>query len=296
MQLSEKRKALQKTLRSHTRMVDEKINAYFTGEECVFKKVYGRGTRMVGASRYAVEGIKAKRLRPLLFLVIYEMLGGGVRDVLDCAVGIEFLHSSTLILDDLPSMDNALYRRGKSCTHIVYGEAVALLGACELLQKGDQLIRDTGFFLKRYNEVSSELDAVWGAEGLLGGQEIDLIVKKSERLVFESALRKNRLLYFSMVCAGLLRSRQVTSLRRIATSLSMAYQAHDDLRDVSGFKKTGKDIGLDAANNKKTLLTLFGERGLKSFRDNNLSSIQKALKKFPHHDNVTFLIEYMFSK
>ena len=80
------------------------------------------------------------------------MLGGRVLDVLDCAVGIEFLHNSTLILDDLPSMDNAQYRRGKPCTYIAYGEGVALLSACELLQKGDQLIRDTGFFQKRYDE------------------------------------------------------------------------------------------------------------------------------------------------
>ncbi|MDP8253851.1 MAG: polyprenyl synthetase family protein [Candidatus Kaelpia aquatica] len=193
-----------------------------------------------------------KRIRPIIMLAIADLAGVGLERVLNAAAGIEMIHSSTLILDDLPSMDDALIRRGKPALHKVYGESTAILTANILMLDGLKLITED--LIKsledreRLLEINQDVFEEIGKEGVMLGQFLDLSFSGksvNKREIEEIHRRKTSSLFIlSSKVAALLcgfKQDQVTALVNYAESFGMVFQISDDLLALEGAtSKTGK--------------------------------------------------------
>ncbi len=130
------------------------------------------------AMEYALIG-RGKRVRPVLTLAVAEIFGRSSPPVLDLACAVEMVHACSLVLDDLPSMDDAGLRRGRPTTHRVFGEAVAILAALALLNRAYALAAESAqrLALARYTseDMIHHLAAAIGSHGLIGGQALDLL-------------------------------------------------------------------------------------------------------------------------
>jgi geranylgeranyl diphosphate synthase type II len=199
------------------------------------------GATFNDAVRSAV-GSQGKRLRPLLTLAAARALGGEIADALPTAVAIEYVHTSSLILDDLPTMDNSLTRRGRPALHVQYGEAVSVLAAIALLNRAYELVLETG--TAEAVKVHHQLTQSIGAAGMIRGQVADLAVLGTSPppsasvapCLFEVMLKTTSLFKLCLI-AGALCARAPEStldiLERYGEALGTAFQLHDDLEDNS---------------------------------------------------------------
>ncbi len=226
------------------------------------------------AMRYALTS-PGKRLRPILTLVVADLFGSDRSDrsarVLDIACGIEMVHACSLILDDLPAMDDAAIRRGRPTVHREFGEAVALLAALALLNRAYELVAEAAHHLplKRYTaeDMVHHLAAAIGSHGLIGGQALDLASRPDEldleRLEYIHS-HKTGALFMAAGELGAMaadaKRRELELISRYAKNLGLAFQISDDLLDVlSTPEEAGKDVGQDAA--KVTFVKRLGVAG-----------------------------------
>lgn len=169
--------------------------------------------------------------------------------------GIEYLHTASLVFDDLPAMDDARTRRGAACTHVIHGESVAMLAALALINRGYALLWQGIRHASPANrEKAGEwVDARLGIHGVIGGQSYDLRGWRSGQSaaeVSEVAARKTAdLLRLTLVLPAIIgrgTAREITLLDRLAVFRGLAYQAADDIKDVIGFGlESGKTAGRD---------------------------------------------------
>ena len=221
-----------------------------------------------------------------------EMVGLNQEEVLNSAAGIEFIHASSLIFDDLPCMDNSDYRRGRASTHKVYGGNTAILAAIYLLNKGQHLIIADALKFKKSQIVNPELELTLELGGLLGGQEKDLLSKSNSKDEFVQAyFQKNKLMYLALTLPDLLKTENyLDELRQIGYNLCVAYQLHDDLRDFKSREVTGKN---EKARSKK-LSNILSQSSLEELKEQYLDSALTSSKKLPNSDFLNELINLMF--
>ena len=178
------------------------------------------------------------------------------------ACGIEYLHTASLVFDDLPAMDDARTRRGAACVHVVHGEATAMLAALALINRGYAMLwqaqRDAD--ARRQELAGQWVDARLGIGGVIGGQAYDLRGWRAEQSaseVSEVAARKTgELLRLTLVLPAIIgrgNAREIRLLDRLALLRGLAYQAVDDLKDVhmsdlSHGKTGGRDAELGRPN------------------------------------------------
>ena len=184
------------------------------------------------------------------------------------ACGIEYLHTASLVFDDLPAMDDARMRRGAACVHVVHGEAVAMLAALALINRAYgmiwQGIRHAS--PQRRAAAGEWVDARLGIGGVIGGQAYDLSGWRGEQNaadVSEVAARKTGdLLRLSLVLPAIVgrgTPREIQILDRLALLRGLAYQAADDLKDViSPEDDSGKTGGRDEALGRPNLVVAEG--------------------------------------
>jgi geranylgeranyl pyrophosphate synthase len=211
-----------------------------------------------------------KRFRPILCLAAAEALGAPAQDVLAPACGLELLHTYSLVHDDLPAMDDAPLRRGAPTSHVVFGEAVAILAGDALLTLGLAILarHPEG---ARYAAVKLEvLDVVTqaiGSEGMIGGQVADLEAEKeglrSPELLFSiHDAKTGRLIRASATAGGLYAFASADALARLdayGRALGLAFQIKDDLLDVESDAVTlGKPSGSDSEAQKLTFPAVEG--------------------------------------
>ncbi len=190
---------------------------------------------------------EGKRIRPLLLCAVSSAYGGDIQDAIVVGCAIEFIHNYSLIHDDLPSMDNDYYRRGKPTCHIVYGEDVALLAGDALLTLAFEILSDTGNFqslnserlLKIINIVSKKA----GAKGMVGGQVMDV---RGLGDLKEISLRKTAQLFSACFLAGgIIAKREdiLSELEDVGLSFGILFQMCDDYKDKDGFySKLGEKL------------------------------------------------------
>lgn len=184
------------------------------------------------------------------------------------ACGIEYLHTASLVFDDLPAMDDARLRRGAACPHVVHGEAVAMLAALALINRGYGMIWQG---IRRASPTRRELAGDWvdarlGTRGVIGGQAFDLAGWRGEQSaaeVSEVAARKTGdLLRLTLVLPALIgrgTEREIQLLDRIGMLRGLAYQAADDLKDVlCGEQESGKTGGRDEEMGRPSLILAEG--------------------------------------
>jgi len=225
------------------------------------------------AMHYALTSA-GKRLRPVLTLSTAELFGGRGEAALDLACAVEMVHACSLVLDDLPAMDDAALRRGRPTVHRVFGESVALLAALALLNRAYALVAEAAhrLSLRRYTaeDLVHHLAAAIGSDGLIGGQALDLLARPEEMdlgVLEYIHSHKTGALFMAAGELGAMaadaRRRDLETIARFAKNLGLAFQISDDLLDVLGTpEETGKDTGKDAG--KVTFVKLLGVAGAQS--------------------------------
>lgn len=211
-----------------------------------------------------------KRVRPALCLAACELVGGTIDMAMPTACALEMIHTMSLIHDDLPSMDNDDFRRGKPTNHKVYGEEIAILAGDALLSLSFEYIaRETrGVPAERVVQVIVEMGKAVGAEGLVGGQVVDIKSEGAGEKVGLDTLKyihehkTAALLEAAVVCGAILGGADeadVARLRKYSRDIGLAFQVVDDILDITATtEELGKTAGKDLASAKTTYPSLVG--------------------------------------
>lgn len=218
-----------------------------------------------------------KRLRPMLMLETYRLFGGEDLTLLEpFLAAIEMIHTYSLVHDDLPSMDNDEYRRGRKTTHVVYGEAMALLAGDGLLNYafetaasayrmvGTENPKEELTAYRRILKGLHILSVKAGIHGMIGGQVIDMEGSRhtvdQARLNRMYQLKTGALVEASMMIGAILagaEEAEVEKMEKIAGDIGLAFQIKDDILDVtSSMEVLGKATHSDEKNEKITYVTL----------------------------------------
>jgi geranylgeranyl diphosphate synthase, type II len=184
------------------------------------------------------------------------------------ACGIEYLHTASLIFDDLPAMDDARTRRGAACVHVVHGEAVATLVALGLVNRGYAMLWQgiSQSSSKRRIEAGEWVDGRLGVGGVIGGQAYDLCGWRGGQSAAEvsavAARKTGDLLRLCLVLPAIVgrgTPREIQILDRLALLRGIAYQAADDLKDVNHQDAdSGKTPGRDELLGRPNLVAAEG--------------------------------------
>jgi geranylgeranyl diphosphate synthase type II len=248
----------------------------------------------------------AKRLRPILSLLVADVLKGDPEAVLPGGCAIEMVHTASLILDDLPSMDNAQTRRGRPACHVAHGEATAILAAFALLNRAFEILAlgwKGGPDAATRATISCDLARAVGTQGMIAGQATDLAM--TERTIDFQTLefihsRKTGALFMASAALGATASRAKESEKAAVTAyaknLGLAFQIVDDLIDVtSGSHEAGKDVGKDAK--KTTFVSFSGIAGAKELARELAAASERALAGFgPRADPLRELARYVVER
>lgn len=208
-----------------------------------------------------------KRLRPVLAMASYEACGGRPEDIVSCAAALEFIHTYSLIHDDLPGMDNDDIRRGKPTNHRVYGEAIAILAGDGLLTAAFNLLVESGGASdSSLLEAVREISRAAGVRGMVGGQAQDIISENtepdSETLQFIHRHKTGALIAASVRLGGILAGASEETMKALTIygeNIGLAFQIVDDILDVRGDSALlGKPTGSDEKKKKMTYPALYG--------------------------------------
>ncbi len=224
-------------------------------------------SRVVEAMRYATLN-GGKRIRPFLVTTGARLFGVAESSALQVAAAVEMVHCYSLVHDDLPAMDDDELRRGQPACHIKFDEATAILAGDALLTRAFEVLSDEAAHSdpKVRCELTLELARAIGAEGMVGGQMLDLLAE-TEPFEFPEVTRLQRLktgalIGFSCESGAILGKAPCaarTALRAYAHDLGLAFQIVDDLLDVEGdAKEVGKKTGKDESAGKATFVSLLG--------------------------------------
>ena len=255
-------------MNDYTELIDKKLNEYIP--VCYPQKIFK-------SMKYTVT-LPGKRLRPVMCLEACRMFGGNYEDAIPTACAIEMLHAQTLIHDDLPCMDNDMYRRGQLTNHMVFGEAHAVLAGDALLTFAPQTILKYSKNLdtEKLIKIMKEYFQAAGAYGVIAGQVVDIESEKfsqagsfdtdDEQLpeileyihthktadLFKLALRTGAVIADAT-------DEQLEQITKFGQKLGVAFQIADDILDeTSTFAEMGKTIGKDKEEGKLTYTSLYG--------------------------------------
>lgn len=226
------------------------------------------------AMRYAVLG-GGKRIRPILAIAAAEACGAAVEPLLVPFSALELIHTYSLVHDDLPALDDDDLRRGRKTTHVVYGEALAILTGDALLTEAFAWMARPlpGSAAERQLRAIAEVARAIDSTGMIGGQVADLNAERAqERTADRQALltdlqfihrnKTGKLITASAVLGGLLGGADepaLEALRRYGIALGLAFQIVDDLLDIEESSEAlGKTAGKDVAQGKLTWPALLG--------------------------------------
>lgn len=226
--------------------------------------------RVKAAMRYAVFA-GGKRLRPFLTLQSARLFGVPTARALRAASAIEFIHTYSLIHDDLPCMDDDDLRRGRPATHVKFDEATAVLAGDGLIPLAFEVLAapETHPSADVRSTLLMRLGGAIGADGLVGGQMIDMLAPGRafdiEDVIILQRMKTGALFEFSCESGAILgcaAQHHRTRLREYARALGIAFQIADDLIDATGSaERAGKTVGKDYASGKATLVSLLGFDG-----------------------------------
>ncbi len=253
-------------LREKTQDVEKILAAYLPESK-------GFQSKVLEAMEYAVSA-GGKRLRPLLMSETAALFGEAGESLSCFMAAIEFIHTYSLIHDDLPALDNDDYRRGRKTTHVVYGEDIAVIAGDGLLNYAfETALRAFGkaVTIEDYQRTELALNILGrkaGVYGMIGGQCADLLAEKPETEVTKEMLlfiHKNKtaaLIQAAMTIGAVLAGadeKAALKIEKCAENIGVAFQIQDDILDVtSSTEVLGKPVGSDEKNHKLTYVTMHG--------------------------------------
>ncbi len=248
----------------------------------------------------------AKRLRPIVSLMVAEVFRADPRRVLPAACAIEMVHTSSLILDDLPSMDDARARRGRPACHVAHGEATAILAAFALLNRAYEILAEgwpEGPDPALRHALARDLARAVGLDGMIAGQSEDL--RMTDRAIDFQTLefihsRKTGALFTCAAALGAAGARataaETAAVTAYAKNLGLAFQIVDDLIDVAGEAgDAGKDVGQDLK--KTTFVSFSGVEGARELAAELVATSVDALRGFgPRAEPLRDLARYVIAR
>ena len=250
---------------------------------------------IIEAMKYAVEG-GGKRVRPVLCYATTEMLGGDIKDARELALAIEFIHSYSLVHDDLPAMDNDDYRRGKFSTHKQFGEAIGILAGDALLNYAFETLFSKNDISENYFNAARLIAEYAGHSGMIGGQVFDLLNEKNaaanEKDLYAIYLNKTAKLITAPILAAscMQNKKHFDELKEYGYHLGILFQITDDLMDAFGtLEEIGKTPHKDDAENKLTSIKIFGAEGAKSKAEEHYLKAKAIIKDI---DTLGFLTQF----
>ncbi|HEX8952775.1 MAG TPA: farnesyl diphosphate synthase [Polyangia bacterium] len=214
-----------------------------------------------------------KRLRPILALAACEAVGARPEEALDAGCAVEFVHTYSLIHDDLPAMDDDDFRRGRPTSHKKFGEAVAILAGDALCAEAFRVAAQSRKGREeRVADVVFELARAAGAVGMVGGQVIDIEATGKKISVDElEALHRAKtgeLLLVAVRAGARMGGADAAAMERLTAygrALGLAFQIVDDVLDITADLQTlGKDPGSDREAGKTTFVDLLGIDGARA--------------------------------
>lgn len=281
---------------SYLEMINKRL------DELLIKSSYNDDI-VCDAMRYSVEN-GGKRIRPVLVLECCRITGGDIEKALDFACALEFIHTYSLIHDDLPCMDDDDMRRGKPSCHKQFGEEYALLAGDALLTYAFEVIANSGFEGDKKAKAVLCLAKNSGFNGMIGGQVVDLrsegVSISYERLKTMHALKTGCLIKCAcqLGCIASGADNEVTaSLVSYAENIGLAFQIVDDILDVTGTEEElGKPIGSDAESDKTTYVTLFGLEKAQVMADEATDNALKSIGNIKDNEFLLTLAKTLASR
>jgi geranylgeranyl diphosphate synthase type II len=240
-----------------------------------------------------------KRLRPILVILAAELFGAEAEDVIPAACAVEYLHTYSLVHDDLPAMDNDDLRRGMPTNHKKFGEAVAILCGDALLTESFNLMTKSRSGEKNINRAVRILADCSGYKGMIAGQSEDTISAgawsgKNEALLekklnFIQTQKTAALMVASLKIGAVLAGANKKSLRALeiyGTNMGIAFQMTDDILDVYADKKLLGKNGSDVENCKLTALSLYGKQKAEKKADEHIRKAKEAIVMFGYKSEM----------
>lgn len=255
---------------------------------------YNSNKMLLESTNYSVLN-NGKRLRPVIMYILADIFDKDYKYIDDIAVAIEFIHTYSLIHDDLPAMDNDMYRRGRLTTHIKYDEATAILTGDALLTEAFNIISNNIYIENdKKIEIIIELSKYIGIEGMIKGQMED-IMAENKKISIESLkdiyYNKTAKLLIATAVSTLIaidKKDKVNDFIDFFYNIGIAYQIKDDIIEIEEeFENTGK-LPSDEKLNKSTFVSILGIN--KSKEELNIY-INKALD-FTIDNNYKLLKEF----
>ncbi len=271
-------------LKQRTREAEEIIFSYLPAETGYQKTV----TEAMNTAMRA----PGKRLRPILMRETYRLFGGEGREIEPFMAAIEMIHTSSLIHDDLPCMDNDTLRRGLPTTWVQFGEDMAVLAGDALMITAFETAARALEFTDDGVKVAAAMGLLaqkTGVGGMIGGQTVDVEMTgkpvPGEKLDFIYALKTGALLEASMMTGAIMAgasSEDVKKVEEMAACVGLAFQIQDDILDVtSTADQLGKSVLSDEKNEKTTYVTLRGIEAAKADEAALSGKAVEILKSLP---------------
>jgi geranylgeranyl diphosphate synthase type II len=250
-----------------------------------------------------------KRVRPILTIAAAQALGYDNDAILPFAASLEFVHTYSLIHDDLPAMDNDDYRRGRLTNHKVYGDGMAILAGDALLTMAFELCsqdsRGNGLTDSQQLHIVRELAFGSGHQGMVGGQVMDIQAENQEveleQLQKIHSHKTGQLIRAAVRIGGIIggaSSIQLGSLTGYAEDIGLAFQIADDVLNMVGTREElGKDAGTDEKRGKKTYPSFFGIDGARQLGEECVKRAINRLESFDHQaDPLRHIATYIIQR
>lgn len=264
--------------------------------------LHGGPPTLIEAMRYTVLS-GGKRLRPILCLWTHDLLRGhAVEPVLDVACALEFVHTYSLVHDDLPCMDDDALRRGRPACHVQFGEAIAVLTGDALLNIAYETILGAAWSEpERALRCARVLADAASHRALVGGQVLDLqsegVSPTPERLAAIHSAKTAALLRAAVLCGAVSAGashEELEKLGRVGHDLGLAFQIVDDVLDVvAGSSELGKTAGKDAGAGKATYPALYGVQRARQHAHEYIQRACETLSEWPTNGRLRALARYI---
>lgn len=258
-------------LNEYLALIEEHIMSFVPGTDKAYS-VIGE------AMKYSLE-TGGKRVRPVLALEFCRICGGDINKALPFAAGVEFIHTYSLIHDDLPCMDNDDMRRGKPSSHKEFGEATALLAGDALLTHAFSCLASAQLHDTQIAAAVKELAGFAGVNGMIGGQVVDLAGENKslsiDELFLMDKLKTAALIKSACVlgCISAERYDVIPAATEFAENLGLAFQIVDDILDFLEGESNS-----DIVSGKSTYVSLLGLAGAREKADEYTVAALKALE------------------
>ena len=261
----------------------------------------GAAVRLAEAARYSLEA-GGKRVRPVLCLLACEAVGGSAQEALSGALALEYIHTYSLIHDDLPAMDDDDLRRGRPTNHKVFGEGHAILAGDALLTEAFGVLAAADLDPARRAVALTLLAEGAGWRGMAGGQALDLEGERIasydlDHLRLIHRLKTGALLRASLEIGAVLGGAtpaERASLRAYGEAIGLAFQIQDDILDATATDADlGKRAGKDAGRGKITYPSLLGLEGARKALSEATETALCHLASLPNRNSLAAWARYL---